>query len=111
MTIENFERLNAPAGSGGRETYLNPRNTAAGSLRQLDSWLTASRPLDLLTYLSSMARETCLKTQWDTSSCCEPGLSGHSARAFMRLPWMMPLPFRPGMGDQRSELPLRWTAW
>ncbi|MGW8250216.1 MAG: NAD-dependent DNA ligase LigA [Anaerolineales bacterium] len=36
--------------SAGEKTYLNPRNTAAGSLRQLDPSLTASRPLAILTY-------------------------------------------------------------
>ncbi len=50
MNIKDFERLNAKLEAGGLKTYLNPRNTAAGSLRQLDPGLTASRPLNLLIY-------------------------------------------------------------
>jgi len=47
---ENFERLNQTLAAQGKKTYLNPRNTAAGSLRQLDSKITAQRPLTLLVY-------------------------------------------------------------
>ena len=50
MTIRDFEKLNHRLQEGGQRTYLNPRNTAAGSLRQLDPSLTATRPLTLLTY-------------------------------------------------------------
>lgn len=50
ISIKDFEKLNARLAEAGEKTYLNPRNTAAGSLRQLDSVLTASRPLKLLTY-------------------------------------------------------------
>jgi len=50
ISIKDFEKLNARLAEAGEKTYLNPRNTAAGSLRQLDSILTASRPLKLLTY-------------------------------------------------------------
>jgi len=50
MTIADFERLNQRLEEAGEKTYQNPRNTAAGSLRQLDPVLTASRPLTLLTY-------------------------------------------------------------
>ncbi len=50
MHIADFERLNAELAARGEKTYLNPRNTAAGSLRQLDPRVTASRPLTLLTY-------------------------------------------------------------
>lgn len=50
MLIKDFEKLNEKLTEAGEKTYLNPRNTAAGSLRQLDSGLTASRPLTLLTY-------------------------------------------------------------
>lgn len=48
--IKDFEKLNQRLEEAGEKTYLNPRNTAAGSLRQLDPSLTASRPLTLLTY-------------------------------------------------------------
>jgi len=46
----DFEALNQRLEANGEKTYLNPRNTAAGSLRQLDSKKTAQRPLTLLVY-------------------------------------------------------------
>lgn len=50
ITLRDFIELNRRLEQAGEKTYLNPRNTAAGSLRQLDPGLTASRPLTLLTY-------------------------------------------------------------
>jgi DNA ligase (NAD+) len=50
IKIADFEALNRRLEEAGEKTYLNPRNTAAGSLRQLDPALTASRPLNLLVY-------------------------------------------------------------
>ncbi|MGB8983273.1 MAG: NAD-dependent DNA ligase LigA, partial [Anaerolineales bacterium] len=50
MPVQEFEELNRRLEESGQRTYLNPRNTAAGSLRQLDPALTASRPLTLLVY-------------------------------------------------------------
>ena len=50
MPIKEFEQLNRKLAEAGQRTYLNPRNTAAGSLRQLDPALTAARPLTLLVY-------------------------------------------------------------
>jgi DNA ligase (NAD+) len=50
IPIREFEELNRKLEEAGEKTYLNPRNTAAGSLRQLDPALTASRPLTLLVY-------------------------------------------------------------
>jgi DNA ligase (NAD+) len=50
LPIKEFEELNRKLEEAGEKTYLNPRNTAAGSLRQLDPKLTASRPLTLLVY-------------------------------------------------------------
>lgn len=47
---QDFETLNRKLEERGKKTYLNPRNTAAGSLRQLDSKITAQRPLTLLIY-------------------------------------------------------------
>ena len=50
IPIKDFEKLNERLEENGEKTYLNPRNTAAGSLRQLDPSITASRPLTLLVY-------------------------------------------------------------
>ena len=50
IPIKDFENLNKRLEEAGEKTYLNPRNTAAGSLRQLDPVLTASRPITLLVY-------------------------------------------------------------
>ena len=46
MPIEGFEQLNERLINEGKEPFANPRNSAAGSLRQLDPQLTAGRPLD-----------------------------------------------------------------
>ena len=47
---EEFEGLNRQRVEAGEKPYQNPRNTAAGALRQLDPKLTASRPITLLVY-------------------------------------------------------------
>ena len=46
----DFERLNSERAEQGLPIYANPRNTAAGSLRQLDPRVTARRPLDIFIY-------------------------------------------------------------
>ncbi|MAT92091.1 MAG: DNA ligase (NAD(+)) LigA [Halioglobus sp.] len=50
MPREGFERMNAAARERGEKTFVNPRNAAAGSLRQLDPKVTASRPLQMYCY-------------------------------------------------------------
>ena len=50
MARASFERLNARAAAAGEKTFANPRNAAAGSLRQLDPAVTASRALDVFFY-------------------------------------------------------------
>ncbi|WP_395344058.1 NAD-dependent DNA ligase LigA [Ningiella sp. W23] len=50
MPKEGFERLNQTQKEQGAKTFANPRNAAAGSLRQLDSKITAKRPLRLYAY-------------------------------------------------------------
>ncbi len=50
MPIAEFERLNAEQVEAGLRTYVNPRNTAAGSLRQKDAAITASRNLSFWSY-------------------------------------------------------------
>jgi DNA ligase (NAD+) len=50
MPLAGFERFNSEAIARGEKSFVNPRNAAAGSLRQLDPKMTAARPLDLFIY-------------------------------------------------------------
>ena len=50
MPRAGFEAFNERAREAGEKTFANPRNAAAGSLRQLDPRMTASRPLDMFVY-------------------------------------------------------------
>ncbi len=66
IPVKEFEELNQQLQEAGQRTYLNPRNTAAGSLRQLDPALTASRPLTLLVYQVNYFEGGKIPTsQWD----------------------------------------------
>ncbi len=50
FTVENFEKVNTAQQDAGRTPFANPRNAAAGSLRQKDPAITASRPLSFLAH-------------------------------------------------------------
>jgi len=64
IMLKDFERLNQELAEKGEKVYQNPRNTAAGSLRQLDSALVAQRPLTILSY--AIVTDNPKDSQWET---------------------------------------------
>lgn len=63
MSHAAFADLNAREAQAGRKTFANPRNAAAGSLRQLDTSVTASRPLGFFAYGWGAASQPFAETQ------------------------------------------------
>src|SRR5690606_20449337 len=63
MSHDDFAALNARAAEAGEKTFANPRNAAAGSLRQLDAGVTASRPLRFFAYAWGAHSEPLADTQ------------------------------------------------
>lgn len=62
MTRSGFKRLNKKLGEAGQKLFVNPRNAAAGSLRQLDPAVTATRPLQFFAY-GAVIEDSTLGTQ------------------------------------------------
>ena len=61
----DFLALNAAQTAAGARVFANPRNAAAGSLRQLDPQITATRPLSLFAYAMGESSEPVAETHWD----------------------------------------------
>jgi DNA ligase (NAD+) len=67
--IKAFEKLNREMEAQGKPRYVNPRNTAAGSVRQIDPSVTGSRNLQTFMYMLDPAGPA--KSQWGTLSTLE----------------------------------------
>jgi DNA ligase (NAD+) len=65
ISLPDFAALNERQASLGLPTFMNPRNTAAGTIRQLDPALTAQRPLSMWAYAIGAAEGLELGDQWD----------------------------------------------
>jgi DNA ligase (NAD+) len=65
MPVSKFKELNDLLGTKGDRLFANPRNAAAGSVRQLDPGVTASRPLDFFAYGIGRTEGKTFSTQWD----------------------------------------------
>jgi len=62
---DEFTAMNAAAEAAGQRTYANPRNAAAGSLRQVDPKVTATRPLRFFAYAWGLLSGPFAETQWE----------------------------------------------
>jgi len=65
MRLDDFQTLNRRIVEGGEEGFANPRNAASGSLRQLDSAITAARPLVVTCYEVMALSEAVLPSHWE----------------------------------------------
>ena len=65
LPLKAFEKINKEREKNGEPLFANPRNAAAGSLRQLDPKITASRPLDIFCYGAGVVEGIKFKTHWE----------------------------------------------
>ena len=65
MDLEEFEELNREREAQGEPAFANPRNAAAGSLRQLDPNITAARPLKIYCYGVGEVQGRSFETHWE----------------------------------------------
>jgi DNA ligase (NAD+) len=71
MATKAFERYNSEADERGEETFVNPRNAAAGSLRQKDPQVTARRPLRFFAHSYGAVEGTSFSTHWEFLETCK----------------------------------------
>jgi len=65
ISKKDFEKLNREQEERGERTFANPRNAAAGSIRQLDPRVTAQRPISLWVYQVVIVEGHEIRTQWE----------------------------------------------
>src|SRR5450755_3919131 len=65
MSLKDFAALNERRAEAGLSTFMNPRNSAAGTVRQLDPALAAERPLSIWCYQVGVAEGISFKTHWE----------------------------------------------
>jgi len=66
LPLKSFKKLNKEREAAGEPPFANPRNAAAGSLRQLDAHITVKRPLDIFCYGIGSVEGAAFKTHFET---------------------------------------------
>ncbi len=102
---KNFQKLNQERLKKNQPIFANPRNAAAGSLRQLDTSVTASRPLDINVYGVGYLSEPLSHSHWDR--LCRLKHMGFKINPLIRpcLDLHQVLAFYRELGENRSRLP------
>lgn len=101
MTKEDFESLNQRRQKQELQPFANPRNAAAGSIRQLDPKLAASRPLHIFIYSAVNPRED---SYWQTRQKLK-GLGLPTVPLAQQLKFSQVKPYYEHVASQRSSLP------
>ncbi len=105
MERKAFQELNARQIAAGEKAYVNPRNTAAGSLRQLDPEITADRPLRFFAYAWGEAEPRSWKTHSDYLKLLkEWGFKTNPLTKLCRTPDQVRA-FYKKIGEERASLP------
>ena len=71
ISIDDFKAMNEAQEKAGKAAYKNPRNAAAGSLRQIDANVTATRPLRFFAYAWGMVSQPIAETQYQAVKALE----------------------------------------
>lgn len=105
LRIPDFETVNARLLEEGKAPFANPRNAAAGTLRQLDPRITASRPLDVYFYDVLAARGLAVKSHRETLDTFRAwGLRVNELSQPAQTVDEV-LDYHRGLGERRDELP------
>jgi DNA ligase (NAD+) len=104
MFKDCFEKLNTSRTEKGEQVYANPRNAAAGSLRQLDSRITASRNLNFFAYGFGAGARLAATQSGMLDECLELGFGVRSERRILKGADSV-LEFLSEWGEKRQTLP------
>jgi DNA ligase (NAD+) len=105
LPLDAFQKMNREREEEGKPVFANPRNAAAGSLKQLDSTITAKRPLDIFCHGTGIIEGVSYATHWDFRHALQqwglkPVPLGRVCRGLAEV-----FHYRDEMEDRRDELP------
>ena len=86
MSLPDFAALNERRAAAGLQTFMNPRNSAAGTIRQLDPALAAERPLSMLAYGIGATEGIAFDTHWDGARLAARAAAFRSTRTSAAAP-------------------------